>query len=50
MTVAELIEILRALPASASVIVQGYESGFNDAICAARWSVTLAVTWGAGCV
>ncbi|MGF6965783.1 hypothetical protein OKW43_002811 [Paraburkholderia sp. WC7.3g] len=27
MTVAELIEILQCLPASAGVIVQGYESG-----------------------
>jgi hypothetical protein len=31
LTVAELIDILRALPASARVVVQGYESGFNDA-------------------
>lgn len=31
LTVAGLIDILRTLPASARVIVQGYESGFNDA-------------------
>ncbi len=31
MTVAELTEILQRFPASARVIVQGYESGFNDA-------------------
>jgi hypothetical protein len=31
LTVAELIDILGTLPASARVIVQGYESGFNDA-------------------
>ncbi|TDN62430.1 antitoxin Xre/MbcA/ParS toxin-binding domain-containing protein [Paraburkholderia sp. BL10I2N1] len=35
MTVAELLEILQRLPASARVIVQGYESGFNDVTGAA---------------
>ena len=30
LTVAELIDILRALPALARVVVQDYESGFND--------------------
>lgn len=30
-TVSDLIEILQRLPATARVVVQGYESGFNDA-------------------
>jgi hypothetical protein len=35
MTVSDLIAILHALPPDARVIVQGYESGFNDATGAA---------------
>jgi len=31
MTVSDLIAILHTLPPDARVIVQGYESGFNDA-------------------
>jgi hypothetical protein len=31
MTVAELIAVLQTLPPDARVVVQGYESGFNDA-------------------
>jgi len=41
MTVAELIAVLRNLPPDARAIVQGYESGFNDATGAVLQPVIL---------
>jgi hypothetical protein len=46
-TVAELIEILQRLPASARVIVQGYGSRFNDATSAAMLHIMqMPIAWG----
>src|ERR1700682_3455291 len=41
MTVAERIAVLQTLPPDARVIVQGYESGFNDATGAVLQPVIL---------